>query len=40
MTQPAPDEVPEKTDNSEREGIDPVQDVSQDPDVDYSQEAL
>lgn len=41
MTEPDPVEgVPEKTDNAEREGIDPVQDVSQDPEVDYSQDPV
>lgn len=39
MTQPVPDEVPEQTDNRERD-VDPVQDVSQDPNVDYSSDEL
>lgn len=39
MTQPN-DDQPVQTDNREREGIDPAQDVSQDPDVDYSQEEV
>lgn len=30
---------PEQTDNRERPGIDPEQDVSQDPEVDYSKES-
>lgn len=28
---------PEQTDNTEREGIDPPQTVSQDPEMDYSE---
>lgn len=40
MTQPEPEGQPEKTDNAEREGIDPVQDVSQDPEVRYDTESL
>lgn len=40
MTQPTEDETPVQTDNTERPGIDPVQDISQDPEVDYSVEEL
>lgn len=32
--------VPVQTDNTEREGIDPVQDISQDPELDYTREVV
>lgn len=37
---PPVDGDPVETDNSERPGIDPAQDVSQDPELDYSKESL
>lgn len=40
MTQPSPEQEPVQTDNRERPGIDPVQDISQDPEMDYSVEEL
>lgn len=36
----APEGKSEQTDNTEREGIDPVQDVSQDPEIRYDTDEL
>lgn len=34
--EPSADPQPEETDNRERPGIDPEQNISQDPEVDYT----